>query len=135
MLLYLQAMTEEHDTYVPGVCNIGKREVARRRNAFILAIIATIVWATLLFYFQLDKVFRLSLIIPTMALGVTFQQWYNRFCIAYAYWGVFNFKDITKPDKVKKDDWKQKDLAKARGILFASFVYALIITLTAYYVK
>lgn len=128
-------MTEEQNTYVPGVCNIGKREVNRRRNTFILAIVVTILWATLLFYFQVDKIFRLSLIIPTMVLGVTFQQWYNRFCIAYAYLGVFNFKDVLKPDKIKKDDWKQKDIAKARGILLSSFIYALIITLTAYYVK
>lgn len=128
-------MDTEEDVYIPGVCNIGKREVNRRRNSFILAAVVTVAWATALFALGAPKVARLSLFIPTMALGVTFQQWYFKFCIAYAYWGYFNFKEVIKPSRVKNDEFRKKDMEKVRGILIASFIYAVIITATAYYVK
>lgn len=127
-------MTEEQE-YIPGVCNIGKHEVNRRRYVFIAAILLTVVWATLLFALGAPKLVRLTLIIPTTVLGITFQQWYYKFCIGYAYLGLFNFKDLMNPDKVTDNEYRKKDMLKVRAILISSFLYGLVITLTAYFVK
>ncbi|MBK7669680.1 MAG: hypothetical protein JNJ41_12135 [Bacteroidia bacterium] len=119
--------------YIPGACNIGHEEIKRRKKAAIFSIVLTITVIVLIFMLDANKIWRLTLFIPATSLGVSFQQWYFKFCVAFGIKGVFNFGDIGKTFSIDQKENYRKDRIKAWQMIISGIVFGLILALIFYF--
>ena len=119
--------------YIPGACNIGHEEIKRRKKAAIFSIVLTITVIVLVFMLDANKIWRLTLFIPATSLGVSFQQWYFKFCVAFGIKGVFNFGDIGKTFSIDQKENYRKDRIKAWQMIISGIVFGLILALIFYF--
>jgi hypothetical protein len=70
--------------YTPGQCNIGKKERQRRLLIGLGSFLLSFVLLMLFDYFDIDKIYRLFLIIPNMGGFIGLYQYFFRFCVANA---------------------------------------------------
>ncbi len=119
--------------YIPGACNIGPEEINRRKKATLFSIVFTITVIVLLFMLDANKIWRLTLFIPATSLGVSFQQWYFKFCVAFGIKGVFNFGDIGKTFSIDQKENYRKDRIKAWQMIISGMVFGLILALIFYF--
>jgi hypothetical protein len=77
-------------TYVPGACNIGPEEIARRRAAAVTGLLATAGFAAALLVTGAPDPLRLLVAVPAAATTIAALQVRDRFCVAYAAQGVYN---------------------------------------------
>ena len=109
--------------YVPGVCNIGPEEIARRRNLGWLALAITILLLLTLILTGVNPWWRLFVFFPAAMSASGFLQAYFHFCVGFARIGVFNFGSIGQMQKVDDDLSKKKDKRKGNQIT----LYAVLI--------
>lgn len=119
--------------YIPGTCNIGPAEVKRRRNGTIFSAVLVIVMIVLFLVLDVARIWRLTLFIPAFSLGVSFQQWYFKFCIAFGTKGVFNFGEIGKTFTVEQKENVRKDRIKTLKMIGAGAVFGLIVPVLFYF--
>ena len=128
-------MTKNNDAalpaqkYIPGVCNIGPAERAKRRQSGYLAAIFGIVLLILLAIFGAAKGWRIVLILPFSAAASGFLQDAFHFCAGFGMKGLYNVvnsQGIT--DDVTKEEYRQKDKRKALSILALSFLTGAVLT-------
>lgn len=114
--------------YIPGVCNIGRAEISRRRQSGWIGLAATIVLWAGFFLFRVPAPWRLFLFLPA-ALGASgFLQAAFHFCAAFGMRGVFNFgAEVGKTDTVEQAEFRRQDLKKARLIsLYSALIGAAV---------
>ncbi|WP_375388780.1 hypothetical protein [uncultured Amnibacterium sp.] len=115
------------NAYIPGVCNIGPAEIARRRRSgyggtAVTAAVLAVVFAT-----GAPKPVRLLAVLPA-SLGATgFIQAATHFCAGFGMRGVFNFGDTGATDTVEQAEFREEDQRKARRILAASLAAGLAV--------
>jgi hypothetical protein len=100
--------------YVPGVCNIGPAERAKRRRSGIIAGAITIVLLVILVTASVSKYWRLVLILPASAAATGFLQDALHFCAGFGMKGLYNIVNgagIT--NNVDLEDFRRKDRRKA----------------------
>jgi hypothetical protein len=121
--------------YVPGACNIGSREILRRRVVGIAALVFAMVSGyTLLTADELARTARLGIFFPLLVSAIGFIQARNKFCLAYGLAGTFNFGKIGDMERVFDAESKKSDRRKAISILIqaaliAGFATALFLSL------
>jgi len=121
--------------YVPGACNIGSREILRRRVVGIAALVFAMVSGyTLLAADELARTARLGIFFPLLVSASGFIQARNKFCLAYGLAGTFNFGKIGDMERVFDAESKKSDRRKAISILIqaaliAGFATALFVSL------
>lgn len=128
-----KSSNDSDNHYIPGVCNIGHEEIKRRKKATIFSIVLTIVVVALLLILDANKIWRLTLFIPATSLGVSFQQWYFKFCVAFGIKGVFNFGDIGKTFSIDQKENYRKDRIKAWQMIISGMVFGLILASIFYF--
>lgn len=122
-------MSESSGSYVPGVCNIGSREILRRRAVGIAALVFAAISAYTLFVTDdLNKSARWGVFFPLLASAIGFIQARNKFCLAYGLAGTFNFGKIGDMQRVFDAESKKSDRRKAVGILMQSTIIAGVAT-------
>lgn len=119
--------------YVPGACNIGREEINRRKKATMFSTVLTITVIVLLLMLDTNKIWRLTLFIPAASLGVSFQQWYFKFCVAFGIKGVFNFGDVGKTFSLDQKENYRKDRIKAWQMIISGIAFGLISAVIFYY--
>ena len=124
---------DSDNNYIPGACNIGREEIKRRKMATIFSAVLTIAVIVLLLTLDTNKVWRLMLFIPAASLGVSFQQWYFKFCVAFGIKGVFNFGDIGKTFSIEQKENYKKDRIKAWQMILSGMLFGLIVALIFYF--
>lgn len=121
--------------YVPGACNIGSREILRRRVVGIAALVFAMVSGyTLLAADEIGRTARLGIFFPLLVSAIGFIQAKNKFCLAYGLAGTFNFGKIGDIERVFDPESKKSDRRKAIAILIqaalvAGFATALFVSL------
>ena len=121
--------------YVPGACNIGSREILRRRVVGIAALVFAMVSGyTLLAADEIGRTARLGIFFPLLVSAIGFIQAKNKFCLAYGLAGTFNFGKIGDMERVFDAESKKSDRRKAIAILMqaalvAGFATALFVSL------
>jgi len=118
--------------YIPGTCNIGKKEVIRRRNGAIFAGILAVVIAFLLYYFHADKLWRFLVFAPLVSFAIGIQQWYFKFCVGFGMKGIFNFKELGESITVEEAEMRKLDKAKAVRMIVTGMVFSLVLTIVFY---
>lgn len=117
--------------YQPGVCNLGKNEINKRYIAGVVGFGLTIVLTAILIYFDFYLPYSLIFdIIPLMVGFAGVYQARNKFCVAFAARGIYNFTGTAdEKGKVINVDFHKLDLVKAKKINLESLGSSLIIVL------
>ncbi|HWY98871.1 MAG TPA: hypothetical protein VNY36_07295 [Bacteroidia bacterium] len=123
---------EDEGRYIPGVCNIGKKEIIRRRNGAIFASILTAIIIATLLLTHADKLWRFLVFLPLVSVGVGFQQWYYKFCAGFGMKGIFNFKELGESISVEQAEMLKADKTKAIKMIITSVLFGLLLTIVFY---
>ena len=92
--------------YTPGTCNIGSKEIQKRKRAAFLMLFVTILSIAWVFIKQPPVLFRALVVVPATASALCFYQAYSKFCVFYAFTGKFSFDDgggDVLPEYIRKD--------------------------------
>lgn len=113
--------------YIPGVCNIGKAEVERRKSKFKFSIFLLLVASIVYLWFD-DSTAVLGLqIVLACYSSILFFQIRQKFCIAFGWFNLYNFGELnTKKQQVSDNDYRQKDRLQVARILTFSLISTLI---------
>lgn len=104
---------EMQDKYVPGVCNIGRTEIKRRKRVGWSGLIATVVLWALFVGFDVSAQWRLILFIPATISAAGFLQARMRFCAYYGFASLFNFTADAKTESIQQSEYRAADRLKA----------------------
>lgn len=122
-------MSKTQGEYLAGVCNIGSREIMRRRAVGIAALVfAAISGYTLLMADDVNRAARWGIFFPLFIAAIGFIQAQSKFCLAYGLAGTFNFGKIGDMERVFDAESKKSDRRKALTILIQSALIAGIVT-------
>jgi len=88
------------DQYLPGACNIGPAEIARRRRAGHVGLILTVVLAAVLLALDAAPAWRLTLALPAALAAAGYLQAWLRFCANFGFRGVYNFDALGREERV-----------------------------------
>jgi hypothetical protein len=120
-----------HIEYVAGVCNIGPKEIARRRNLGWIALLISIVVLALLIWSGINSWWRLLLFFPVTLSASGFLQAYFHFCSGYARRGMFNFGPPGQHQAVSDEASKAKDKKKGNQITHYAVIIGVAVAVIA----
>ena len=120
------------ENYQPGRCNIGPAEIARRRRAGHVGVIATVIVVAALIVIGAPPVARFVAILPAAVAASGYLQARERFCAAYGSRGIFNFGDAGDAETVVDQDARELDRRTARRISLTSFAIGAAVGLVAF---
>jgi hypothetical protein len=120
--------------YIPGVCNIGKDEIRKRRNGFYGALAFLVILVVMLEFLNAGRGWRLIIFIPLFIATVSYLQWHYKFCAGFGLKGVFNFGDLGKTFNVDQKENFRKDRMKAWDMIIKSALIALIFSAIWYFI-
>jgi hypothetical protein len=123
------------NTYIPGVCNIGNAEIARRNQVgWIGAAITSVPWIVL-FVARVSAPWRLLVFLPAALTASGFLQAYMHFCAGFGSRGFFNFgPEVGKTETVMQAEFRKKDRKKARQISALSALVGIVVAIAAYFI-
>lgn len=118
------------DEYVPGLCNIGLKEIGRRKlfGWWMLAI--TFIFWLFLAVSEASSAWSLLLFIPASLSAFGFLQASFHFCAAFGLKGLFNFStEYEKTETIKEVGYRAIDRRRAWQIIFYSALIGLVVAL------
>jgi len=119
------------DRYRPGVCNIGPAEIARRRMAGHIGLIATLAILAVLVVIDATPVTRLIAILPAAASASGYLQAWLKFCAGFGSRGIFNFGALGEASTVADDDARAMDRRRARQISMWALAIGVVVGIVA----
>lgn len=109
--------------YIPGVCNIGPAERARRRQSGIIGALVALALLAGLLIIHAPAPWRLLVFLPAAAAASGFLQDAFHFCAGFGLSGLYNVaRSAGETDNVTSAEFRRKDKAKALNILGLSIV-------------
>ncbi|HEY6609348.1 MAG TPA: hypothetical protein VI277_09150 [Candidatus Limnocylindria bacterium] len=117
--------------YEPGVCNIGREEIARRRMAGHVGAALTLAGLAVLVAIDAPPLARLVLLLPAAVSASGYIQARLKFCAAYGQRGMFNFGGRSDAIDVDDPEARARDRRRARQISLASFGIGLLVAVGA----
>jgi hypothetical protein len=112
--------------YVPGVCNIGSDEIARRRLLGWVALAIAFALLVALVLTGFNPWWRLLVFFPATISASGFLQAFFHFCSGFARIGVFNFGSVGQTQKVADEFSKTKDKRKGNQITLYSVLMGAV---------
>jgi len=106
--------------YRAGACNIGPAEIARRRRAGIVGLVAAGVLAVALVVLDAPTTARLLIGIPLAGGASGFLQARLRFCAGFGMAGIRNFGAVGSVERVEDAAARHSDRMKAYRISLAA---------------
>jgi hypothetical protein len=120
------------EQYIPGVCNIGKNEIRKRKYGGWTGLIITIILYSVLAYLELPRVWRFLVFVPATMAAVGFLQARMHFCAYFGLSGLFNM-GAGRADTVEQAEFRAMDRKKAWSIILYSMFMGAVIAIAAYY--
>ncbi len=118
--------------YIPGVCNIGPAEIAKRRQAGWLGLAAAALLLSLLVWLDAPVAARLLVFFPATLAASGFLQAHLRFCAGFGLKGVFNLNsEVGKTDTVMRAEFRAQDRRKALQIFGSSAAIGLAVAIAS----
>lgn len=119
--------------YVPGVCNIGPAEIARRRRSGWIGLTATaLLWAALA-ALDVPPLLRLLTFFPAAMAAAGFLQAAMHFCAYFGFSSLFNLgSEVGKTDTVEEAEFRKQDRRKAWQIVAYSVGVGFGVAVAAY---
>jgi hypothetical protein len=113
--------------YQPGTCNIGSAEIARRRRAGHVGLLATIVLLGVLLAIGAPPLVRLIVALPAAGSASGYLQAWFRFCVAFGSRGIFNFGQLGQSDQVVGSEARARDRTRSMQIGLASLAIGVAV--------
>ena len=114
--------------YVPGKCNIGRAEIARRLQFGWIGVAVTVALAAIFYLTRIPAAWRLALFFPAAGGAIGLLQGYSHFCADFGLRGVFNFGHaVGKTETVEQAEFRRKDRQKAVSIVLWSMAVGIIV--------
>ena len=127
-----ESLTMERLEYVPGVCNIGPKEIVRRRVAGWAGLSSTAALWVLFTSLRADSAWYLTLFFPAALAAAGFLQAKTHFCASFGMRGLFNVgPEAGKTETVMQAEFRALDRRKAIRILLSSAVIGLVVSLAS----
>jgi hypothetical protein len=117
------------DQYMPGGCNIGAAEIARRRRVGHAGVIATVVLVAALLALDAAPAWRLLLALPASLAAAGYLQAWLRFCADFGWRGVYNFGALGQQERVAAEEARAQDRRRALLVGAASVAIGLAVAL------
>jgi hypothetical protein len=118
----------ESQSYIPGMCNINKAEVAYRKKAMWAGIAISVVLLIALIALSAPVLTRLLLFVPVYIAVIGYLQVKNKFCVAYGSSGKQNASDGSDiASKVEDDAALAADKKKTRIMNLQAFAVTVVI--------
>jgi hypothetical protein len=118
--------TDAPAEYVPGVCNIGPYEIARRRRAGLAGVAIAIVIAAALVLLDVPQIARAIVLLPLWGGFVSLLQVTRRFCVGFAFAGLENFgPEEAARRRVVDEDARAADRRAGRRLILDALLYAI----------
>ena len=114
--------------YQPGVCNIGPREIAKRRAFGILGLAISGVLAVALVALDAPSIGRVIVLLPLWGALVSLEQARRKFCAGFAYAGIRSVAGSDAVARVEDARAGAADRAAARVMVAYCGAIALAIT-------
>jgi hypothetical protein len=122
--------------YAPGVCNIGKEEVAYRNRLGWWGLALTIALFLIVEFLPIPPLWCLVLFVPSSSAAAGFIQAAVQFCAAFGLRGVMNFSpELGHTERVLREEFRVRDRMKALQILGCSCLAGVCVTLGAWILK
>lgn len=121
------------ETYIPGTCNIGDKEIAHRKAPLKYSLIVCAVLIAFIQLAGLSKGWRLLLFIPASIVAITFQQCYFKFCVSFGLRGLYNFGEVGKLNTVEQANDAKKDRAKTWQMIGLAVLFGILTTVAYYF--
>jgi hypothetical protein len=119
------------DQYLPGGCNIGPAEIARRVRVGHVGVAATVLLAVILWALDAARPWRLTLALPAAMAAAGYLQARFRFCFDFGFRGVYNFDARGHEQHVADDQAEAADRRRSLRISAASGAIGLGVALAA----
>jgi hypothetical protein len=128
------SMAATHNEYVPGVCNIGRKEVEMRRAMGWVSAAVGIALLVAAVALQASPAWRLALFVPAFLSALGFLQARRGFCVQYGLAGALNFGErIGRTSSVPANEHRRQDRRSALAIIAQAAAIATILSLAAYW--
>jgi hypothetical protein len=119
--------------YSPGACNIGPREIAKRRAFGIAGLVAAAVVLAILLVVGAPPVARLVVVLPAYGGFIGLYQAQRRFCVRFAFEGRSNFGEVGDDVRIAEETARRADRRAALRMIAicgtASAIVALFVVL------
>ncbi len=119
------------EAYVPGVCNIGPAETARRRRAGERGALVAGLLLVLLRVTGAARAWRLVVFFPAAVSASGYLQAVRHFCANFGWRGVFNFGAVGSVEQVADEAARAEDRRQALRIAAQSGAIGLGVALLA----
>ena len=114
--------------YRPGACNIGPREIAKRRALGIAGVISAVVLGIVLVVIDAPPLARAIVIFPLWGAIISLEQARRKFCAAFAYAGIRSVAGSDATESVADARDLALDRVTARGMVAYSGAIAAALT-------
>lgn len=120
--------------YIPGVCNIGRSEIALRKRTGWIGLVISVIFFFLFILLQIPSLYRLIIFLPVSVSASGFLQAYFHFCAGFGFKGIYNvLKSAGQTETVQQSDFRKKDRQKAFQIMGLAGFIGLIVAGIIYY--
>jgi hypothetical protein len=126
-------MAASDQIYVPGACNIGGKEVTKRRLFGWISFVAALsLWAVLA-ALHIAAAWRVVVFIPAMLAALGFLQSRRRFCVMHGLSGTFKLGSApANSGIVDQVDFRRQDRRAALAIIGLALLIGVVAALAAY---
>ena len=126
-------MSDGRNSYVPGICNIGKAEIKMRRAlGWLGAVLCVALWIAFA-VLEVAPAWRLTLFLPAFLAAMGHLQAAWHFCAKFGLGGVFNFgPSIGQTDTVEQAEFRRQDRRRALQIIGLSTLIGIVVAAAAY---
>ena len=121
----IQYLDEGTSDYRAGACNIGPKEIARRRRAGIVALLIAVALGVLLVAMDAPPAMRILVFLPLWGGLVSLEQVRRTFCVGFAYAGI----NSANPSETRHSVVGAADLAADRAAARWMVIYCGLIAL------
>jgi len=105
------------EQYIPGVCNIGPAEMAKRRQAGFVGVLTTVILAITLVSVGASRTWRLTIFIPVFAAAIGYLQNAFHFCVGFGLKGLYNvINSAGQTEDISKAEFRELDKKKAQKL-------------------
>lgn len=119
--------------YQPGACNIGRAEQRVRYGVGAIGFVASAAVVAAAVVLSWPRWVLLATALPLFAGFVGYYQGREKFCVRYAYEGVYNVSDrLGERDTVPDDRTAEADRRHARSLVARAGVAAVAVAVVAY---
>lgn len=121
------------ESYIAGSCNIGTREIMRRRIVALSGLLFAAITASAVLSADANRSTRWAVFLPLLVAAIGWIQSLRKFCLAYGLAGTFNFGRMGDIKRVIDPVSRNADRKTAVTILLQSLALAFAITLVFYF--